>query len=55
MQLSIQWMEKMLKKSEIKRRVSKKIFVGSVSVGGDSPISVQSMTNTDTEKCQSYY
>ena len=42
-------MEKMLKKSEIKRRVSKKIFVGSVSVGGDSPISVQSMTNTDTE------
>ena len=42
-------MEKMLKKPEIKRRVSKKIFVGSVSVGGDSPISVQSMTNTDTE------
>ena len=42
-------MEKMSKKSEIKRRVSKKIFVGSVGVGGDSLISVQSMTNTDTE------
>jgi len=34
--------------SPITRRVSKKIYVGSVPVGGDSPISVQSMTNTDT-------
>jgi len=34
--------------SPIKRRVSKKIYVGSVPVGGDAPISVQSMTNTDT-------
>jgi len=34
--------------SSITRRVSKKIYVGSVPVGGDSPISVQSMTNTDT-------
>jgi (E)-4-hydroxy-3-methylbut-2-enyl-diphosphate synthase len=34
--------------SPIKRRVSRKIFVGSVPVGGDAPISVQSMTNTDT-------
>jgi (E)-4-hydroxy-3-methylbut-2-enyl-diphosphate synthase len=32
----------------VKRRVSKKIFVGSVSVGGDAPIRVQSMTKTDT-------
>ena len=32
----------------IKRRVSKKIKVGSVDVGGNSPISVQSMTNTLT-------
>ena len=32
----------------IKRRVTKKIKVGSVSVGGNSPISVQSMTNTLT-------
>ena len=32
----------------IKRRKSKTIFVGKVAVGGDSPISVQSMTNTLT-------
>lgn len=34
--------------SPIKRRVSRKIMVGKVPVGGDAPISVQSMTNTDT-------
>jgi (E)-4-hydroxy-3-methylbut-2-enyl-diphosphate synthase len=34
--------------SPIKRRVSRKIFVGNVAVGGDAPISVQSMTNTET-------
>ncbi|MFK7977306.1 MAG: flavodoxin-dependent (E)-4-hydroxy-3-methylbut-2-enyl-diphosphate synthase [Halioglobus sp.] len=34
--------------SPITRRVSRKIFVGDVAVGGDAPISVQSMTNTDT-------
>tara|TARA_A100001388_G_scaffold277246_1_gene267582 strand:+ start:3974 stop:5083 length:1110 start_codon:yes stop_codon:yes gene_type:complete len=38
-----------LKKLTINRRLSKKINVGSVEVGGDSPISVQSMTNTNTE------
>ncbi len=32
----------------IERRVSRKINVGSVPVGGDSPISVQTMTNTLT-------
>ncbi|MEZ5937244.1 MAG: flavodoxin-dependent (E)-4-hydroxy-3-methylbut-2-enyl-diphosphate synthase [Hyphomonadaceae bacterium] len=32
----------------IERRVSRKIRVGSVEVGGDAPISVQSMTNTPT-------
>ena len=32
----------------IYRRKSRKIFVGSVGVGGDSPITVQSMTNTLT-------
>ena len=32
----------------IKRRITKKIKVGNVSVGGNSPISVQSMTNTLT-------
>lgn len=34
--------------SPIKRRVSRKIYVGDVAVGGDAPISVQSMTNTET-------
>ena len=34
--------------SPIRRRVSRKIYVGDVAVGGDAPISVQSMTNTDT-------
>src|ERR1700740_992525 len=32
----------------IDRRVSRKIRVGSVEVGGDAPITVQSMTNTLT-------
>src|SRR5256886_11172478 len=32
----------------IDRRKSRKIRVGSVEVGGDAPISVQSMTNTLT-------
>ncbi len=31
-----------------KRRKSRKISVGSVSIGGDAPIAVQSMTNTET-------
>ena len=34
--------------SPIIRRPSRKIMVGSVAVGGDAPIAVQSMTNTDT-------
>jgi (E)-4-hydroxy-3-methylbut-2-enyl-diphosphate synthase len=33
---------------EIPRRKSRQIKVGSVSVGGDAPISVQTMTNTET-------
>ena len=32
----------------IKRRASRQIMVGKVAVGGDAPISVQSMTNTET-------
>jgi len=32
----------------LKRRPSRRIHVGAVAVGGDAPISVQSMTNTDT-------
>ena len=31
-----------------KRRVTKPIYVGDVKVGGDAPVSVQSMTKTDT-------
>ncbi len=34
--------------SQITRRQSRQIMVGDVAVGGDAPISVQSMTNTDT-------
>lgn len=34
--------------SPIIRRVSRRIMVGNVPVGGDAPISVQSMTNTET-------
>ncbi|HBN62093.1 MAG TPA: 4-hydroxy-3-methylbut-2-en-1-yl diphosphate synthase, partial [Halomonas sp.] len=34
--------------SPIKRRLSRQIHVGNVAVGGDAPISVQSMTNTNT-------
>lgn len=34
--------------SPIKRRKSRQIHIGNVAVGGDAPISVQSMTNTET-------
>ncbi|MCK4951600.1 MAG: flavodoxin-dependent (E)-4-hydroxy-3-methylbut-2-enyl-diphosphate synthase, partial [Gammaproteobacteria bacterium] len=34
--------------NQIKRRLSRQIHVGDVPVGGDAPISVQSMTNTET-------
>lgn len=34
--------------SQIKRRKTRQIMVGNVPVGGDAPISVQSMTNTET-------
>ena len=33
---------------DIERRKSRKIMVGNVPVGGDAPISVQTMTNTDS-------
>mgnify|MGYP003312406825 CR=1 FL=1 len=36
----------------IKRRVSKAIQVGDVTVGGNAPITVQSMTKTDTRDVQ---
>lgn len=34
--------------THIKRRLSRKIMVGNVAVGGDAPVTVQSMTNTET-------
>lgn len=37
-----------LKNSLYNRRNTKKIMVGDVAIGGDAPISIQSMTNTDT-------
>lgn len=36
----------------IKRRLSKQIQIGNVKIGGDAPISVQSMCNTDTRDVQ---
>ena len=39
--------------SPIKRRKSRQIMVGNVPVGGDAPISVQSMTNTETTDVES--
>ena len=38
----------MFSESPIKRRVSRQIMVGHVPVGGDAPIAIQSMTNTET-------
>lgn len=35
-------------RSDMPRRQSRQVMVGSVAVGGGAPISVQSMTNTDT-------
>ena len=34
---------------DIKRRKTKVVSVGDVKIGGDNPISVQSMTNTLTQ------
>lgn len=36
----------------IKRRKSKQISIGNVKIGGDAPISVQSMCNTDTRNVE---
>ncbi len=36
----------------ISRRKSRQVFVGNVAIGGDAPISVQSMTNTPTTDVQ---
>ncbi len=37
-----------MKYPAIKRRKSRPVRVGSVTIGGDAPVSVQSMTNTPT-------
>ena len=37
-----------VKATMTKRRVSKPVYIGDVKVGGDAPITVQSMTKTDT-------
>ncbi len=37
----------------IQRRKTKRIQIGNVKIGGDAPISVQSMTNTDTRDVKS--
>ena len=34
---------------DIKRKITKEINVGEVKIGGNNPISVQSMTNTVTQ------
>src|SRR3546814_8178885 len=39
----------MISHHQITRRVSRQIRVGRVAIGGDAPISVQTMTNTDTD------
>ena len=44
-------MEKRIRKQEvlpIKRRMCRQIHIGSVGIGGNSPVSVQTMTKTDT-------
>ena len=37
----------------IQRRQSKQIEIGNIKIGGGTPISVQSMTNTDTRDVES--
>ena len=39
----------MFNKNPIVRRKSRQIMLGAIAVGGDAPISVQSMTNTNTQ------
>ncbi|AOR23276.1 flavodoxin-dependent (E)-4-hydroxy-3-methylbut-2-enyl-diphosphate synthase [Clostridium taeniosporum] len=36
----------------MKRRISRKVKVGNIYVGGDAPITIQSMTNTDTRNVE---
>jgi len=41
-----------LKKDRFRRK-SGQIFVGNIPIGGDAPVAVQSMTNTDTRNIPS--
>ncbi|MEX2131692.1 MAG: flavodoxin-dependent (E)-4-hydroxy-3-methylbut-2-enyl-diphosphate synthase, partial [Pseudohongiellaceae bacterium] len=34
--------------TKINRRLTRRIMIGNVPVGGDAPITVQTMTNTET-------
>ena len=36
----------------MERKLTRKVKVGSVYVGGDSSVSIQSMTNTDTRNVE---
>ncbi|MFQ5960284.1 MAG: flavodoxin-dependent (E)-4-hydroxy-3-methylbut-2-enyl-diphosphate synthase, partial [Candidatus Methylomirabilales bacterium] len=36
----------------IERRQTRQIQVGSIDIGGDAPVSVQSMTKTDTRNVE---
>ena len=38
---------------QIKRKKTRRIYIGSVPIGGEAPIAVQSMTNTDTRDISS--
>ena len=38
----------MLETSHIVRRTTRQVRIGDIRIGGDAPIVVQSMTNTDT-------
>ena len=37
----------------MKRRITQPVYVGDVQIGGNSPISIQSMTKTDTRDVKS--
>ena len=42
------------KQQSMKRKKTKKIKIGNVSIGGDSPIVVQSMLKTDPDDFRGY-
>ena len=42
----------MMHENPIKRRPSRRIYVGNVPIGDNAPIAVQSMTNTETTDVQ---